>query len=314
MSKQYPEKKLKQNKMKMGFFLLCLGIGLMFGYMLFRPVPLVSVVMCVYNGGKAGDLHRSIPSILNQSYTDFEFILVDDGSSDNSWAILQEYAQKDKRIRLVRNDKNRGISYSRNRGNEMARGKYIMVMDQDDESLPDRILKQALFMENHPEIDVVATPSITEMDINLFNDPVEIKFALFFGNNFGHPNLMMRRSFLTENNIRYNVNYRCANDYDVLVQIRDKGGEFGMMQEVLFKYNGANYSAKKEKLCVSEIEKITSPWAKGVMAQTTEDLVCQVTNRLIKTKKYHHLFPPEFLEKRNLVSCQTTKNQLNKGQ
>ena len=287
-----------------GMIIVCLGlIGAGIGVFRVMSAPLVSVVMCVYNGEKSGDLHRSIPSILNQTWRDFEFILIDDGSTDGSWTVLQEYARRDKRIRLLRNPENKGISYSRNRGNDAARGKYIMVMDQDDVSLPNRLLKQAAFMEARPWLDVVATPSVTPAFwSNVYGDD-EIKFLLFFNNNYGHPNLMMRRRFLVQNKIRYNPAYLCSNDYDVLVQIRDKGGRFGTMYEALFQYNGQNYSKGKDSPCVEESPRIMRQWAAGIKADTFESFACQVADRLIQTPKYRVLFTPGFLEYKRQAWC-----------
>ena len=92
------------------------------GYYTIRP-PLVSVVMPVYN--RADTIRKAIDSILNQTFTDFEFIIVDDGSTDGTTEILDYYAKKDSRVRVLKNEQNRGISYSRNKGNDSAKGKYI---------------------------------------------------------------------------------------------------------------------------------------------------------------------------------------------
>lgn len=260
--------------------------------------------MCVYNGAKSGDLDRSIPSILNQSYSDFEFIIVEDGSSDNSWEVLSAYAAKDPRIKLVRNDGNKGISYSRNRGNDLARGKYIMVMDQDDVSLPNRVLKQAAFMEARPWLDIVATPSITPAPwISAYNQD-EISWWLFFNNNLGHPNLMMKRSFLVDHHIRYNADFKCANDYDLLVHAFEKGAQFGTMYEALFAYSGPNYS-KKGNVCWNESRKILSNFTdnNNPDPKNIEDWACQVATHLIKTQQYKHLLTPGFLELKQAMYC-----------
>ncbi|MBR6412428.1 MAG: glycosyltransferase family 2 protein [Alphaproteobacteria bacterium] len=261
--------------------------------------PMVSVVMSVYNGTKDDYLHRSIPSILNQTFTDFEFIIIDDGSSDNSWEILRTYAAKDKRIKVFKNDRNRGISYSRNRGNDLARGKYIMIMDQDDDNQPDRMLKQVLYLEEHPWVDIVATPSITpfpwfgspSVSVGKIPSEDEIKFSLFFSNNIGHPNIMVKRKFLTVHHIRYDEKIKCANDYDWLLQIRENKGRFAYMQEALFRYSGANYSATKK--CSTESMRIQARFS-GFRDENKR--FCDIIYKILHTDIYADMFSSEYLK------------------
>ena len=112
--------------------------------------PKISVVMPVLNGEKY--LAEAIESILNQTFQDFEFIIVDDGSTDQTPEILRSYANKDSRIQIVTNPINRGIGYSRNRGIALSRGEYIANMDADDLCLPERFEKQVRFLDSHPDI------------------------------------------------------------------------------------------------------------------------------------------------------------------
>ena len=254
--------------------------------------PMVSVVLPVYNGTKNNYLHRSIPSILNQTFKDLELILIDDGSSDNSWEVLKAYAALDSRIKLLKNDRNRGISYSRNRGNDLARGKYIMPMDQDDDNRLDRIVKQVAFMEERPWLDITATPSITPAPWVSTYTQDGTRFYLFMNNNFGHPNTMVKRSFLLKNHIRYNENIKCANDYDWLLQIRDHDGHFGYMYEALFIYNGANYS-KPGGPCYDESKEIISHFAP--IDQGLNKFICHVSQMAQRTPKYAKLFTPGYL-------------------
>ncbi|MBQ7412800.1 MAG: glycosyltransferase family 2 protein [Alphaproteobacteria bacterium] len=281
---------MKINRKTAGLLIFLIPVLIIGSFVLFhRPAPLVSVVMPVYNG--AAYLDRSINSILKQSYPDFELIMIEDGSSDNSWQILQNYAAKDPRIRLLKNDRNRGISYSRNRGNDAARGKYIMMMDQDDDNHPDRILKQAAYMESHPELTISATPSQSGHEWFKFQSDELIKYGLFFNNNYGHPNLMVRRDFLKKNNIRYNLDYKCANDYEWLIQIRDKGGVFGGMSEALFIYNGPNYSAEGGP-CYEESRKIMRRWSELDIGM--EQYVCNIMELILSDSKYQRMFSDSF--------------------
>jgi len=115
--------------------------------------PTVSVLMPVFNGEQF--LRPAMNSILNQTFTDFEFIIVDDGSTDHSREILNSYT--DSRVRLICNESNIGLTDSLNRGLEAASGNYIARMDQDDISLPERLAKQVAFMDSHPEVGVCGT-------------------------------------------------------------------------------------------------------------------------------------------------------------
>ncbi|NLE74758.1 MAG: glycosyltransferase [Actinobacteria bacterium] len=116
-----------------------------------RPLPRVSVVMAVYNREKY--VQEAVDSILAQTFADFEFIIVDDGSTDRTGEILTTY--RDERIRLVRNAQNRGVSHSANRGISLAVGEYIARMDSDDISKPGRLMAQMQFLDRNPDIDVV---------------------------------------------------------------------------------------------------------------------------------------------------------------
>jgi len=114
----------------------------------------VSIVMSVYNAQKY--LDEAIESILNQTYSNFEFIIINDGSTDKSLEIIENYAKKDSRI-IVINRENKGLIYSLNEGIRKANGKYIARMDADDISLPQRLEKQVEFMEKNKNIGICGT-------------------------------------------------------------------------------------------------------------------------------------------------------------
>ena len=116
-------------------------------------MPAVSVVMPVYNREKY--VAEAIESILEQTFSDFELIIVDDGSEDRSPEIIREYVGRDDRVRSLRQERNMGVSYARNRGINDACGDYIAFMDSDDVSLPTRLEKQLRFLQQHPEIGAV---------------------------------------------------------------------------------------------------------------------------------------------------------------
>lgn len=117
--------------------------------------PLVSVVMAVYNEEKY--LRDSIESILSQTFTDFEFVVINDGSVDKTQDILENYAQRDRRIKLIINERNLGLVKSLNKGIKLAKGKYIARMDAGDVSYPERLNKQVEFLEDNRAVYIVGT-------------------------------------------------------------------------------------------------------------------------------------------------------------
>lgn len=114
--------------------------------------PLVSVLTPAYNAGSY--LAQTIEGVLNQTYENFEFIIINDCSTDNTYEIAKSYAEKDRRVRLVDNKENLGIAGNRNKAISLAKGEYIVWQDADDISVPTRIEKQVAFMENHPEVGI----------------------------------------------------------------------------------------------------------------------------------------------------------------
>lgn len=130
--------------------------------------PKISVLMPVHNGEKY--LSTSIKSILSQSFKNYEFIVIDDGSIDNSLKIIESYKQKDKRIIVIRNTSNIGTTKSLNKGLLIAQGKYIVRMDSDDWSYPERLKKQYEFMEKHLDVGVSGgTIEVCDKNLNKLN-------------------------------------------------------------------------------------------------------------------------------------------------
>jgi glycosyltransferase involved in cell wall biosynthesis len=163
-------------------------------------VPEISVLMAVYNGERY--LEEAIKSILGQSFGDFEFVIVDDASTDGTSSILKDYALTDKRIRLISNEKNLGLSRSLNHGLEQAKGAYIARMDADDIARPERFATQFSWLKAHPEILVLgsAIQMINENGEQLPSEPppltsAQMRWNSFFGRQFVvcHPSVMVRR-------------------------------------------------------------------------------------------------------------------------
>ncbi|MCT7961883.1 glycosyltransferase [Laspinema sp. D1] len=177
--------------------------------------PLVSVVMSVYNGERY--LEAAINSILNQSFTDFEFIIINDGSVDNTSIILQKYEHIDERIRVYTQDKS-GLVASLNRGCQLAQGKYIARMDADDISLPERFCKQVMFMEANPKVGVCGTwiKTIGQAAGRLVKyptDDINIRCYLLFDSPICHPSAMMRKELFEKLHLTYNPIHVYGQDY-----------------------------------------------------------------------------------------------------
>src|SRR6185436_1700471 len=118
-------------------------------------MPRVCVLMSVHNARKT--LAQTVDSILNQTLRDFEFLIIDDASTDGSREMLQRYAAKDSRIRLVRHDQNAGLTQRLNEGCRLTECALIARMDADDEALPERLAVQCKFMDTHPDVALAGT-------------------------------------------------------------------------------------------------------------------------------------------------------------
>jgi glycosyltransferase involved in cell wall biosynthesis len=198
-------------------------------------LPIITVLMPVYNG--ATYLNDAIDSILNQTFSDFQFLIIDDGSTDDSVKIIKSY--DDYRIRVVKNKNNLGQSATLNKGLELARGKYIARMDQDDISMPERLKKQFEFMENKSDIDVCGSwiQLMGKYDgiVELETDSERIKINLLTNQNLAHPAVMIRKSTLVKYELSYNPTFTIGNDYDLWVRMFDYCS-FANLPEPLLKF------------------------------------------------------------------------------
>lgn len=217
----------------------------------------ISVIMPVYNGEKY--LREAIDSILYQSFQNFEFIIVDDASTDRSLQIIQSY--KDKRIILLQNEQNRGNYPSRNRGLTIATGKYICVMDADDVAYPKRLELQYVYLEAHSEILAVGTSfefSMSEIKRNLPFSYEEIQISLLKFNTFLHSSMMIRTSVMKQHN-GYNEKYVYSSDYDLMTRLV-LSGRVENLSEILMMYRWHEFQisqlhSKEQKMYGDEIRR-----------------------------------------------------------
>lgn len=186
--------------------------------------PLVSVVIPVYNGARY--LAETIESIRAQTLQDWELVIVDDGSTDESWSMIQESSLSDSRIKGHRHERNRGHRAASNTAFRLSVGKYVARSDQDDISLPERLQKQVAFLECNPTVGLVASghyrlgPEGDRTAVRKKRDPVFVRWGLLFDSAFCHSSFMFRREFVQgDNPYRYAPS---AYDYEVLARLADE--------------------------------------------------------------------------------------------
>lgn len=209
-------------------------------------MPKVSVLMPVYKT-KEKYLRQAIESILNQTFMDFEFLILDDCPEDTRETIVKSY--KDKRIKYVKNDKNLGITPSRNKLIDMAKGEYLAVFDHDDISLPQRFEKQVAYLDENKDVGVVS--SWVKIGKRISKTPIEdteIKRALMRQCVLTHPASMIRKKVLLDNRICYEEVFSPAEDYALWCRLIPYT-KFHNIAEVLFYYrnHGDNTTHKQSK-------------------------------------------------------------------
>lgn len=184
--------------------------------------PQVTVLMSVYNGEKY--VVDAIESVLSQTFTDFEFLIFEDCSKDNSLSILQEYAKKDSRINLIANETNQGLTANLIEGMNIAKGTYLARMDADDICLPERFEKQITYLNQHKEISLLGS-SVIFFEDNGYEfmgyQPLEhdeIKVELLLGYTMMHPSVMMRLNDFRKHNLNYDISFRYSQDFDLWVR------------------------------------------------------------------------------------------------
>lgn len=200
----------------------------------------VSVVMSVCNGKEY--LTEAINSVLSQTLSHFEFIIIDDGSTDGSSEVLVSAAERDPRIHLIRNEKNLGLTMSLNLGVKIARGKYIARMDADDICLPDRIECQLKYMLENTAVDLVYADTLF---IDKYSSPIceswrpktvnKVLNCLEIHNFIPHPIVMFKKSTFVRLG-GYDEQCSTGQDVNLWIRMRKQGCVFGYLDKVLLKY------------------------------------------------------------------------------
>ena len=201
--------------------------------------PLVSVIMPTYNAERF--LASAIESVLTQDYSDFEFIVVEDASTDATHIIIQHYANLDSRVRVLRNEGNRSVSYSRNRGILASSGEYIATFDSDDLCMPDRLSTQVRRMEKHGELGVIGSSIFLIDERNRVmgfrrypTDDQQLRRNMFKFSPFAAPSTMIRKTILVNAGL-YDEQLGPGEDIDLWFRI-GRIAKFANCPETLLKY------------------------------------------------------------------------------
>ena len=266
--------------------------------------PIISVVMSVYNG--QAFLAEAVESILGQTFRDFEFIVIDDGSTDRTEKILATYASRDGRLRVFRQE-NRGRTESLNIGIGLAEGTYIARMDADDVSLPHRLQLQVEFMERHPEVCLLSASYerinkqgrlLDRVPVPLLDD--EIRSMMLHKNAMCHPAVMMRKEVVIACG-GYRKVFSESEDYDLWLRMSERS-QLANLEEPVLQYRvhckqASNVNLRHQMLCIlaartaaafrkqgrpdpfSGVDQITPGLLRKLGATTAEIQECLVASR-----------------------------------
>lgn len=202
-----------------------------------RTLRKISVVMPVYNAEKY--IGEAIESILNQTYRDFEFIIINDGSTDKTKEIIDLYS--DSRIVYLENEQNSGIVVTLNKGLDFATGEYIARMDADDIAVDNRLEKQIIYMEKNKDVGLLGTgihifgENNESTDRVFTTDSKQLKAELIFNSCIAHPTVMIRKDILIQNKMRYNSEFAGAEDYCLWWDI-SKVSNISTLPDILLNY------------------------------------------------------------------------------
>jgi glycosyltransferase involved in cell wall biosynthesis len=204
-----------------------------------KTKKLITVYMPVFNASKF--LHQSIESILDQTYSNFEFIIVDDASTDNSWKIIRSYAKKDKRIIAIRNNINLGVSLTSNIAISKAKGQFLARMDADDISFSNRLESQLNYFKKHPNTVAIGGQCVVIDENNHLignkNFPTKakkLKEMIFWAIPMQQPSMMINLDKLPQNFTWYTPNVSSAEEINLMFRLMLYGNLANLPQNLLF--------------------------------------------------------------------------------
>ena len=290
----------------------------------------LAVLMPTYN--VEAYIVEAIESILNQSYHDFDFIILDDASTDRTFEIIQEFAKKDERIIVYKNDDNEGIIESRNKLFDLSSHKYVALMDSDDIAMPSRFEKQVKFLDTHSKYGIVASNIKL---IPLGNDNIlsrhnsHAKEMMIFLNIINNPSSMIKLDYVKKHHIQYDPDYRGSSDYKFWIDLLQYT-DFFILKDVLLHYrrHGTQESTFNRDRQIKNHIRISHGQLCKIDSQITQETVKRMLfpknlfieekyelltsyRRLISHNKRKKLYSPnkfEFIIKRNLCNLFKTES------
>ena len=259
--------------------------------------PAISVIMPTYNT-EVSFLRTSVDSILSQTFRDFEFIIIDDGSTNGSDQYLKSI--DDDRVKIIWNSENLGITKSLNIGLKVAKGKYVARMDADDVSLPTRFEKQFIFLEAHPNVIILGSyvkffgENSTIFGVDIKSQSL-YRIRLLFGNpGPDHPTFMMRRETINLHHITYDESLKYSQDYGLLVE-SSQYGEIAIIPEILVKKraHGRRITIEHRTAQIDCVKLVERRLLEGLgLIVTDEELVFhyQLRKEVLRKKKIYESF------------------------
>ncbi len=291
--------------------IICLFILILLmlaGLISYYKNPKVSVIISSYNMGDS--LENTIQSIEKQTYKNWELIVIDDGSVDQTSEILKKY-KENKKIKIIKNEHNLGLIKSLNKGLEIAKGKYIARLDADDVSYPNRLQRQVRFMEKE-KTDLLGSyfsaGGREHILIDNSNNSCKLGLILLKKNIIAHPTVMIRKSFLKKHNLIYDENYIYAEDYNLWTQIFIRGGKLGYLGgEPVTIYHYTPHSDEWIKIQKINTQKIRTNILSQIIPDFNEEIselpLCEFISEIIKGNRHTNFFNQEHLNKAYIELC-----------
>jgi glycosyltransferase involved in cell wall biosynthesis len=236
--------------------------------------PVISVLTTVFNAGRF--FEPSIRSILNQTFRNFEFLIVDDASTDGSAEVAEEWARKDPRVRVIRNAENKGQTACLNQGLQLARGRWIARQDADDLAHPLRLAEQHRFLTIQPGVVLLGTNGriIDEQDrlTGLLDAPLSqqaITWTSPFLNPFMHTSVMFRADVIRDQFGGYNEAYRIAQDYELWTRVIAAHQSANLPQRlVCYRHLGTSLSKAGREAAFAEASRVSAREARRVFGRS----------------------------------------------
>ena len=228
-----------------------------------NPAPAITVLMTVYNGERF--LREAIRSILSQDFHDYEFLIVDDASSDGSVSILKEFAESDSRIRLITNRENKGQTVCLNQGLREARGRWIARQDADDLSLPNRLQSQYVEICKTPDLMIIGVNGWVIDEFNhctgMIHVPLSdggIRWSLPFRNPFIHAGVLFKRVSSDGEPVFYDETFKICQDWELWGRLMDQGVGMNLPERlVAYRHQESSLSRHQSTRTRDEAELIT---------------------------------------------------------